>query len=246
LHLRNIILVILVLILIIACNKKEPIQLQFQPVFKGKKIACDDSFSVKESQWQINALSFYVSKLKINQQKLHVNGLDADTDVSLLGGVCRQSMNWIVNIEDEIKVGGNLSFELAVPFELNHKNPLTAPFPLNQPDMFWAWQLGHKFIRLDMANQTIQGEDWSFHLGSTGCDSASVMRAPKKPCKQPNRFNFNIENFNPDKPIYIHLDRVFNHLPLVNDNNCMGSITSPGCQVIYANLAKNDLFNQRL
>jgi len=237
-------LVILALILITACNKKTPVPLQFQPMFKGKEITCDDSFLVMENKWQINALSFYVSKFKIDQQRLHVNGVDMNTHVSLLGGMCRQSMNWLINIENEIAAGRDLSFELAVPFELNHKNPLTAQFPLNQSDMFWTWQLGHKFLRLDIVNQTLKDEHWSFHLGSTGCDSASVMRAPKESCKQPNRFRFSIENFNPNKVIYIHLDKLFSHLPLEKNNNCMGSLNSQACQVIYSNLANNDLFNQ--
>ena len=72
-----------------------------------------------------------------------------------------------------------VEFELGVPFERNHGNPLTAPPPLNVPTMFWTWQSGHKFLRLDIGTQ------WSFHLGSTGCFSASAVRPPGH-CAQPN------------------------------------------------------------
>ena len=72
-----------------------------------------------------------------------------------------------------------IEFELGVPFERNHANPLTAPAPLNVPSMFWTWQSGYKFLRLDI------GSDWSFHLGSTGCVSESAVRPPRV-CEQPN------------------------------------------------------------
>ena len=72
-----------------------------------------------------------------------------------------------------------IEFELGVPFEHNHANPLTAPAPLNVPSMFWTWQSGYKFLRLDI------GSDWSFHLGSTGCVSESAVRPPRV-CEQPN------------------------------------------------------------
>ena len=72
-----------------------------------------------------------------------------------------------------------VEFDLGVPFELNHGNPLTAAPPLNTASMFWTWQSGYKFLRLDI------GTDWSFHLGSTGCVSASAVRPPES-CLQPN------------------------------------------------------------
>lgn len=73
-----------------------------------------------------------------------------------------------------------VEFELGVPFERNHANPLTAPPPLDVASMFWTWQTGYKFLRLDV------GTDWSFHLGSTGCIPESAVRPPEA-CRWPNR-----------------------------------------------------------
>ena len=73
-----------------------------------------------------------------------------------------------------------VEFDLGVPFAPNHANPLRAEPPLNLPSMFWTWQTGYKFVRLDL------GDRWSFHLGSTRCASASAARAPAQPCRQPN------------------------------------------------------------
>jgi uncharacterized repeat protein (TIGR04052 family) len=69
-----------------------------------------------------------------------------------------------------------IRFTVGVPFALNHANPLTAAAPLNRGELFWTWQSGYKFLRADF-----------FHLGSTGCSSASALRPPKEPCTQPNR-----------------------------------------------------------
>ena len=73
-----------------------------------------------------------------------------------------------------------LEFALGVPFARNHGNPLVAPPPLNIPAMFWVWQSGHKFLRLDAGNR------WSFHLGSTGCVSPAAVRPPPASCRRPN------------------------------------------------------------
>ena len=74
----------------------------------------------------------------------------------------------------------HVEFDLGVPFARNHVNPLKAQPPLNVPSMFWTWQTGYKFVRLDL------GDQWSFHLGSTGCASASAARPSTQPCRQSN------------------------------------------------------------
>jgi len=42
-----------------------------------------------------------------------------------------------------------LKFGLGVPFALNHQNQATAPSPLNLSALFWSWQSGYKFLRID-------------------------------------------------------------------------------------------------
>jgi uncharacterized repeat protein (TIGR04052 family) len=81
-------------------------------------------------------------------------------------------------------------FTVGVPFALNHGNPLTAAPPLDRADLFWSWQGGHKFLRVDLSEH---GRDWSFHLGSTGCTSASAVRPPEAPCAQPNEITVELK-----------------------------------------------------
>jgi hypothetical protein len=42
-----------------------------------------------------------------------------------------------------------LRFKMGVPFEMNHVNSATAPSPLNVSTLFWNWQGGYKFLRID-------------------------------------------------------------------------------------------------
>src|SRR5690606_29817368 len=43
-----------------------------------------------------------------------------------------------------------LTFTLGVPFGQNHIDPTLSPAPLNTTGMFWNWQNGFRFVRIDM------------------------------------------------------------------------------------------------
>ncbi|MCB1755721.1 MAG: metallo-mystery pair system four-Cys motif protein [Gammaproteobacteria bacterium] len=79
---------------------------------------------------------------------------------------------------------------VGVPFELNHLDNTTAPSPLNASGMFWNWQGGYKFIRVDgmvdPGDSTHLNTGYNLHLGSTGCDSADKVSSPAERCEQPN------------------------------------------------------------
>ena len=123
-------------------------------------------------------------------------------------------------------------FELGVPFKLNHANPLEAPSPLDLPVMFWTWQTGYKFLRVDLGNQ------WSFHLGSTGCDSASAVRAPAQPCRQPNlaRYRIPIAHGEPAK-ILLDLDALLQGIDVSDQENCVEAYKEkPVCRTLLKRL----------
>jgi len=79
-----------------------------------------------------------------------------------------------------------LRFRLGVPFALNHGNAATAPSPLNLSGLFWIWNAGYKFLRVDarvaqpgalLADAGDAGGSadagappvFPVHIGSTGC-----------------------------------------------------------------------------
>ncbi|MCY3624358.1 MAG: metallo-mystery pair system four-Cys motif protein [Gammaproteobacteria bacterium] len=125
-----------------------------------------------------------------------------------------------------------IEFLLGVPFERNHGNPLAAAAPLNVPSMFWSWQSGYKFVRLDVGN------DWSFHLGSTGCVSASAVRPPDEPCRQPNAARIRLASDAPEGgTIVVDLDALLAHIDTAVEGNCMAAYAErEACRSLLANL----------
>lgn len=91
-----------------------------------------------------------------------------------------------------------LRFNLGLAPEVNHQNPLTATSPFNISSMFWSWQLGYKFFRLDFREA---GGQMNMHLGSTGCQSASPIRPPSKPCHAPNIAQITLPDFRAEQHI---------------------------------------------
>lgn len=132
-----------------------------------------------------------------------------------------------------------LSFTLAVPFALNHQNPLLQASPLNLPSMFWSWQSGHKFFRLDVQGPN---KNWVFHLGSIGCSAASTMRSPQEECVQPNRVRFYLDKKHKGSKLVLHLDRLLKNVSLQNSDSCLFHSEQSSCTVLMSNLNTENVF----
>ena len=248
------------------------------------------------------------------------------------------SVNGYVNVPeglDELNESlMSLSFNIGVPFAINHQNPLLQESPLNDSSMFWAWRNGYKFVRWDMqrvvnvtdgsagvdsaqgaavnslqgaavnsaqgaavnsvqgaaidsaqvaAVNSVQGaaidldegtvvnstqgtdakknnihnghvkphkmnntDAWSFHLGSVGCESAAMVRAPKKPCSQPNVIPVEAALKNNDNlqiTLIINLDKILGDITATRQNTCMfSSIDDETCHQLVKNLTSEKVF----
>jgi uncharacterized repeat protein (TIGR04052 family) len=121
---------------------------------------------------------------------------------------------------------------VGVPFELNHANPLTSAAPLDRGEMFWNWQSGHKFLRADLADA---GHEWSFHVGSTGCSSASALRPPAQPCAQPNEMRIELAGDPLRGVVRVRLDSLLAAARAANYAACTGDYQlDPACKDAYA------------
>ena len=175
-------------------------KLTFQLAMNSRLIRCQDiqhGLLFDRMYWQVEHLKFYLHRLGFSYsgQKEEVELIPSDWQtqqvalLSLEPTACDDTPilnHSVVHFKgsDWVRQADTMHFTLGVPSDLNHKNPLTQPSPLNLPLMFWSWQLGHKFIRWDM---TQNAQSWSFHLGSLGCDSVASVRPPSSPCSEPNR-----------------------------------------------------------
>lgn len=185
-HLIKLIAVIFTTLYLLGCKPSAPTTFRVQLLFQNQPIDCQSKITLKNGQWQLSQLQFYLADFQLDGKTLllqqNANTPWQQPRLALLGSDCHHSGQWQLHFAEAVPPG-ELSFYLGVPAELNHQNPLTAVTPLNQADMFWNWQGGHKFFRLELQGTA---QSWALHLGSTGCKSASVLRPPAQPCEQPN------------------------------------------------------------
>lgn len=230
--LRNTPAFFLFAMLLCGCSPKE-LQLNLMPLWREAPLECQQEFDFNGVLWRLDRLQFYlmdVAVLDKEQQRYQVPGL------YYLGIVCDSESERQLAIktpipEDEIQ---ELEFHIGVPFELNHANPLTLASPLGRSDMFWSWQLGHKFFRLDLSRKL--GGGWAFHLGSTGCESPSKVRAPKAPCRFPNRAKVRIKRTKGQNLLVLSLDQLLTVEELSDKTRCMSFPDIASCKRLISNL----------
>lgn len=235
--------------------------INIQLKWHGTDLGCHSTFFPKkgDNAWFIEQLQFFLSEFEAstdgkNWHEVQLKQTAQQTaKVALLGGDCRSEETqkadesaWQVQLTDDlvIKNAKRLRFKLGVPFELNHLNPITQQSPLNLPSMFWVWQTGHKFLRLELASSDAQ---WLFHLGSTGCKSASVMRAPQQPCLYPNVFAFELAinsddmlTGNSTTKIDLHLERLLRAVNIDVQQSCQSEQATASCQQLFTNLRNKE------
>jgi uncharacterized repeat protein (TIGR04052 family) len=151
-----------------------------------------------------------------------------------LGGDSTTARHAVVrgSIEGRTEKYSGIRLTVGVPFDLNHANPLTAAAPLDRGEMFWNWQSGHKFLRADLA---VDGREWAFHLGSTGCSSASALRPPAQPCAQSNEMRIELRGDPLHGVVRLRLDALIAAARAANHVVCTGDYqVDPACSDAYA------------
>ena len=233
-------------------------QMKVQLLWQSDPLNCLSTFAAGNNNeaWFIEQLQFFISDIEFGSEKpgwqkanLAQTPFQAH-DTVLLGTNCRAAKlqnttshtdNWAIEFEPSrvITESSRIRFTLGVPFQRNHLNPISQVSPLNIPSMFWVWQTGHKFIRLEMANKN---EQWLFHLGSTGCKSASVMRTPVQPCRYPNTFTFELpmaKTTGNDLVLTVDLAQLLANVELSRLTNCQSEQDVESCQQLFSNLLLN-------
>lgn len=135
-----------------------------------------------------------------------------------------------------------LRFDIGVPFELNHVNNATAPAPLNAPGMFWTWQGGYKFVRVDFVVDGDPASRWNVHVGSTACVSDAPVDAPAAECDKPNRATLELATASPTTGLSLDLEALVATVNLAQNTpetppGCMSSPMEPAdCTDTFASL----------
>jgi len=252
-------------------NQNE-VQIIFTPYFQEQEMQCGQALNIQNEQWRIAELAMFFSQFSLNlSERIILDDNDwqsqqvalirpaIDCEKSTANTTVTAKINGVrVNYDATAKTPITLSFNVGVPFAVNHQNPLIQRSPLNDSTMFWVWRNGYKFIRWDMQSES--GDSWSFHLGSVGCESAAMVRAPQKPCAQPNLIPVaatlpfdSIQLVEADDKnnkaqrlqikVGIHLDAILDNIEATRKNSCMFSgIDSTTCTQLLENLKLNAVF----
>lgn len=141
-------------------------------------------------------------------------------------------------IRGEVPEGTYLGLKLVlgVPFDVNHGNQALAASPLNISGLWWSWQAGYKFFKLDGGSDT--EENLLFHLGSTGCEMGAGMEVTS--CAQPNRSDISLDAFAPGGTVTLDVAALFDGAHLDTDEGgpkgCMSGPSDPDCAPLFSNL----------
>lgn len=195
----------------------EAVEIRFALKAGDQDLSCAEpatGLGTTQSTVQLNDLRFYISNLALIDGggnavpvTLDQDGLWQVESTALLdfedGSVgCTETGNPDLNtsVRGTVAPGDYTAvrFDLGVPFALNHQDVTVAASPLNVPPMWWNWQGGYKFVRIDMKSDAAMMDGaWFIHLGSTGCVAANQSKAPAEPCSRPNIATIQLDGFDP-------------------------------------------------
>ncbi|MEM7757836.1 MAG: MbnP family copper-binding protein [Cyanobacteria bacterium P01_A01_bin.40] len=150
----------------------EEIAINFEAFVGENEFACGSSYEeigVESSTITPTDFRFYVSDVKLideagnavpleleqdgKWQHQNVALLDFEDGTASCDNGTSETRTQVVGTVPE----GNyesLQFTLGVPAELNHDDAAIAPSPLNLTSMWWNWQGGYKFLRVDLETES--------------------------------------------------------------------------------------------
>lgn len=225
--------------------------LDFAGVVGESAFKCDETYPLgtADSMTEINDFKLYIHDIKLIREggervamKLDEDGKWQAKGVVLLDfedktGTCSNgtadlNSQAVGVVEDHDDYTG-VEFTVGLPFELNHNDSASAPAPLNFTGMWWNWQGGYKFVRVD---GKVDGKGLRFHLGSTGCTGVDN---DIESCAAPNRATVTLEDVVPGTDtIKVDLEQLFAGVDLTP-----GEVSSAGCMSEPDNMVCEDFFS---
>jgi uncharacterized repeat protein (TIGR04052 family) len=237
------------------------VTLQFAAAVGDQDAACGQTYpgiGSQATEVEIQDFRFYVHGIELIDAQgngtaltLAQDGLWQHQDLALLDfedgtGACQDGGTAERNdtVVGTVPAGDytGIRFVLGVPFALNHHAVDSAPSPLNVPSMFWTWQGGYKFARIDLLNDNPDNPSWFWHQGSTGCESSGPTEPPTQECLRPNRLPIEFAEFDVTSDTLV-LDiatlldgvDVSQNTPMTAPG-CMSAPTDPECVALFPNL----------
>jgi uncharacterized repeat protein (TIGR04052 family) len=204
--------------------------LRFEAVVAGEPAACDRAYvglGITKQKVELADARLFLSAIELRDrsgawQPFQIDGVSPwqDDAVALLDfenqtGACADSgtpeMNAEIHGHVVVADYDAVRFQIAVPEVLNHQNGALAEAPLNVPGMFWTWQAGYKFLRVDWLVAGADLPRFNMHIGASG--------------KRSNRATITLDGFDQDQPIIMDLAALARESDLSENTER----TAPGC-----------------
>jgi uncharacterized repeat protein (TIGR04052 family) len=229
--------------------------LAFKAKVGSADFACGQTYSVGSpaTQYQPRDFRFYVHEVTLTTEQgtevpftLTDDGSFQGDGVALLDfedntGACKGTPETHATLRGLAPAGRYtaVSFTLGVPFAKNHQDAAAASPPLNATAMFWNWQGGYKFLKVDSVTTGLTAGH-NLHLGSTGCQPGPTPNSVAS-CDNPNRVKVTLEGFSPGKAIVLDLAALVAASNLdvnqpMSAPGCMSSPTDLDCAPVFARL----------
>ena len=156
-----------------AQSDTQEVAINFEAWVGDEEFACGESYEgvgVNESTITPTDFRFYVSDVALINEDGNAVPLELEQD-----GKWQYQNTALLDFEDGTNACDNgtaemnttvvgtvpegdyqsIQFTMGVPEELNHEDAAIAPSPLNLTSMWWNWQGGYKFLRVDMETEAI-------------------------------------------------------------------------------------------
>jgi uncharacterized repeat protein (TIGR04052 family) len=252
----------------LAVAADKAVTIRFQAQVGDEAFACGrqyDGVGTTKSKISGRDFRFYVSNLRLVDKtgketpvQLDQDGKWQLDDLALLdfengtAGCANGTPDINQQIVGKVPEGAyaDLRFTLGVPFNKNHADPLKQPSPLNLTALFWVWNAGHKFARLDFSSTGIP-RGFVVHLGSTGCKPNDTELTIPTSCSAPNRVEVDLPAFDPSRDAVVadlgallqntNVDVSQNKMPSGMEGGmrmgagCMSGPTTGDCGGLFAN-----------
>lgn len=241
-----------------AAQSPTPVKLRFAATANGAPVTCASKIAdIGTTKSTIGLLDFrfYVSRVRLVTADggevpvaLTQDGLWQLDDVALLdfengtAGCANGTPETRDVIEGTAPAGTytGLRFDVGLPFEKNHRDPALQPSPLNLSRLFWSWNGGYKFMRLDVRT-TGQPRGWMVHLGSTACSPSGETTVPTS-CANRNVVTVDLPVFSSARDV-VELDvpALFagTNVDVNTDKTplgCMSGSADPECPALFGQL----------
>lgn len=236
-----------------------PVVIRFAATAGRAPVACGQRITdigTTRSTISLVDFRFYVSRVRLVTATgaevpltLAQDGLWQHDDVALLDfedatGPCANGTPETRAVVEGTAPAGDYSgvrFDVGLPFEKNHQDVTLQPSPLNLSRMFWNWNAGYKFMRLDLRSSG-QPRGWLVHLGSTACKPEGTPSVAAIACANRNVVGVDLPTFSATRDI-VDLDvRALFATSNVDMNTaetalgCMSGSADPECAGLFGQL----------